>query len=347
MDLSLEDYQDLTVKTFRDFFGRHATSTRVRETECTGHDSGLWTKFAGLGGPTLSLPEPAGGGGNLLDATLVGIESGRHVAPIPYAEAVVGLRLAAAAGVSLADVGGDDEPVVFAVADEGAEINGAGITARLPYARGAGDAAAALVAIGPGRLALVDLRAPGVVVERLSNLGRLSLARVDLNAAPVAWSRSDVADVCSRAVCELRLLRAAELVGAGRQALALGLDHIQTRHQFGRAIGSFQAIQHRMVDRLTAMDAAELLVLRAASHDADPDPNQLRYYSAIALLQSAQAAELAAKEALQFFGGYGFTLEYDIHLFLRFTKALSVLARDPRLVEDSLPLRIQNQSKDR
>lgn len=136
-------------------------------------------------------------------------------------------------------------------------------------------------------------------------------------------------------------------MGAGRQALALTLEHLQTRHQFGRPIGSFQAIQHRMVDRLTAVDAAELLVLRAASYDAEQDADQLRYYSALALLQSAEAAELAAKEGLQFFGGYGFTLEYDIHLFLRFAKALSILAKDPDLVDDSLPLRIQSPSKER
>jgi alkylation response protein AidB-like acyl-CoA dehydrogenase len=347
VDLNLEEYQDLTVKTFRDFFGRHATTERVRETEDQGYDPELWSKFVGIGGSTLSLPEPAGGGGNLIDAALVGIECGRHVAPIPYAESVAGLRLAEAAGAPLADLGADVLPVVVAIAAEGTTISDGRITGTLPFARGAGAAAAALVLVGADQIALVDLRAPGVSVEHLPNVGRLSLAQVSLGAAPLIWSRSGAGTQCARAVHELRLLRAAELVGAGRQALALALDHIQTRHQFGRAIGSFQAIQHRMVDRLTAVDGAELLVLRAASYDRDPDPEQLRYYSAIALVQSAPSAELAAKEALQFFGGYGFTLEYDIHLFLRFSKALSVLARDARLVEDSLPVRIQNRSKNR
>lgn len=344
MDLSLDDYQDLTVKTFRDFFGRHATSTRVRETEDAGHDAGLWNRFAEMGGPTLSLPEPVGGGGSLLDAALVGIESGRCVAPIPYAEAVVGRRLAEAAGAPVHDLGCGDAPVVAAGAAKGAVLSEGQIMATLPFARGAGVAAAALVLLGAGELALIDLRGPGVAADHLSNVGRLSLAQVDLRAAPVFWRRDDAAAASERAVHELRLLRAAELVGAGRQALALALDHIQTRQQFGRPIGSFQAIQHRMVDRLTAVDAAELLVYRAASYESDPEPHHLRYYSAIALLQSAQAAELAAKEALQFFGGYGFTLEYDIHLFLRFAKALAVLARDPALLADSLPIRVQARS---
>ncbi|WP_019873044.1 acyl-CoA dehydrogenase family protein [Sporichthya polymorpha] len=346
MDLSLEDYQDLTVKTFRDFFARHATPNRVRETEGSGHDADLWKKFTDLGGATLSVSEPGGGGGNLLDAALVGIEAGRSVAPIPYAEAVAALRLADAAGLSLGDFALGDEPVVVATASPGGAFSGGRLTAPAPYARGGSVAVAALVAIGE-ELALIDFRAPEVTVQPLANVGRLSLGRVECAAAPVLWSRPDAAALVRRSVHELRLLRAAELVGAGRQALALTLEHLQTRHQFGRPIGSFQAIQHRMVDRLTAVDAAELLVLRAASYDAEQDADQLRYYSALALLQSAEAAELAAKEGLQFFGGYGFTLEYDIHLFLRFAKALSILAKDPDLVDDSLPLRIQSPSKER
>jgi len=76
--------------------------------------------------------------------------------------------------------------------------------------------------------------------------------------------------------------------------------------------------------------------LRAASHAEDENPDGFLFASAVALLRAADAAELAAKEALQFFGGYGFTLEYDVHLYLRFVKTLVVLARDPALVDDAL-----------
>lgn len=337
MDLDLEDYQDLTVKTFRDFFAKQATSQDVRNAEDTGHDPGLWKRFSDLGGLTLSLAEPVGGGGNLLDAALVGVESGRRVAPLPYAEAVVGLRLLSLAGVELPAGVAVDDVVIASVAEPGAVREGSSLTAVLPWARGGAVAALAVVVVGD-EVVLVDLRGGEVLREHLPNLGRLSLARVTLTGAPVLWSGGAADQLARRACYELRLLHASELVGAGRQALALAMEHLVTRRQFGRPIGSFQAIQHRMVDRLTAVDAAELLLLRAASYESDLD--RLGYFSAVALEQSSQAAELAAKEGLQFFGGYGFTLEYDIHLYLRFAKALAVLARDPRVSEDALPRRV-------
>jgi alkylation response protein AidB-like acyl-CoA dehydrogenase len=186
-------------------------------------------------------------------------------------------------------------------------------------------------------LALVDLEGPGVARQPLSNLACFPMAEIVLDGAPAAglWFSGD--DERSRTRAEARVLAAAELAGAGRQALQLALDHVIDRRQFDRPIASFQAIQHRLADRHTALEAAELLVLRAASHGADDHVERFGFASAVALLRAAEAAELAAKEALQFHGGYGFTLEYDVHLYLRYAKSLAVLARDPGLVDDALP----------
>src|SRR5581483_11770694 len=103
MDLHLSDYQQLMVDSFREFLTRQATPDAVRAAEKTaGHDAALWGRFVDLGGHVLSLPEPAGGGGGtLLDAVLVGMECGRRVAPIPYADVVAALRLVAAASGAL------------------------------------------------------------------------------------------------------------------------------------------------------------------------------------------------------------------------------------------------------
>lgn len=341
MDLDLVEYQELMVKTFGDFFARNASAEAVRSAEGTnGFDAQLWRHFVELGGPSLSIQEDAGGGGGtLVDAALVGIESGRRLAPMPYAEAVTALRLlAGVAGSSLLTV---LDPTELAVYVPEASLSWRAddtLDGFAPWVRGGGVARFAVFVVD-GRVALVDMTDSCVELSVLDNLGKLPLAMIRLTGATPMATFDLVPGLEERATSELRLLQAAELTGAGLQALALGLEYVRERKQFDRAIGSFQAIQHRLADRVTALDAAELLVSRAASYGDEPE--MLRYYSSVALLQACEAAELAAKESLQFFGGYGFMLEYDIHLYLRFVKSLSVLACHSSVVEDALPARLR------
>jgi alkylation response protein AidB-like acyl-CoA dehydrogenase len=92
---ALLDYQAMVVDSFRAFFAKECPATRVRHADSTGgFDEELWARFGELGGPLVSVPEPQGGGGSLLDAVLVGLEVGRSLAPIAYADAVAALRLA-------------------------------------------------------------------------------------------------------------------------------------------------------------------------------------------------------------------------------------------------------------
>lgn len=344
MDLEPTDYQRLMVDTFRAFFGKESTADAVRAADKTGgHDAALWAGFSALGGPLLSLPEGAGGGGgSLLDAALVGIEAGRRLAPIAYADTVVAARtVVRASGTSWTDLPVGEAPAGWAPAWTGdVTVTGGRLHGRLRWSRAGATAAWLVVDLGE-QLALVDLDGGGVTRRALPNLGCFPMAELHFDGAPAAgvWPFTRPGRIA--AVAEARVLNAAELTGAGRQALELARLHVLDRRQFDRPIASFQAIQHRLADRHTALEAAELLVLRAASHAADPDGVTAgqRFSSAVAFLRARESGELAAKEALQFFGGYGFTLEYDIHLYLRFAKALSVLAHDPALVDDALPRR--------
>ena len=214
---------------------------------------------------------------------------------------------------------------------------GAGrLRGRLRWTRAGATAAWLVVDLGP-QVALVNLDGDGVARRPSPNLGCFPMAEIHFDDAPVAGLWLCTEDDRYRTTAEARVLNGAELTGAGRQALELARDHVLNRRQFDRPIGAFQAIQHRLADRHTALEAAELLMLRAASHGGDDDSGPFRFASAVALLRAVEAAELAAKEALQFFGGYGFTLEYDVHLYLRYAKTLGVLARDPALVDDALP----------
>jgi alkylation response protein AidB-like acyl-CoA dehydrogenase len=336
MDFDLTDYRLLMVQSFATFLANECRPARVRAADDTGgYDEELWSRFVDLGGPTVSLAERHGGGGDLIDAVLVGFECGRRVAPIGYADAVGAIRLMAtvsdrprATGL----IGG--APITLAPGwATRARISGDRIDGSVGWTRN-GAVASWLLIPADGQLALVDLGAPGARREPQANLGRFPMAGIHLDEAEIVecWPADEIK--IRQSLYEHRLLCAAELIGAGRQALALAVAHVLERRQFDQAIGSFQAVQHRLADRHTALDGAELLALRAAAHGDDLDA--LRWYSALVTLRAADAAELAAKESLQFFGGYGFTLEYDVHLYLRFAKSLSVLANDPWVVDDAL-----------
>lgn len=122
----------------------------------------------------------------------------------------------------------------------------------------------------------------------------------------------------------VRLLAAARAVGAAEGVLQLGVAYATERHQFGRPIGAFQAVAHRLADAATAVDGAALAVRKAAwvaapeqGGDGAPDPT----FAAIARSAAEDAAEAAAAATHQVMGGYGFTVEEDCQLFSRRTRA--------------------------
>ncbi|MEV6686013.1 acyl-CoA dehydrogenase family protein [Streptomyces sp. NPDC051130] len=103
-------------------------------------------------------------------------------------------------------------------------------------------------------------------------------------------------------------LLAAEAVGAAGQALARTVEYVRQREQFGRAVGSFQAVKHRLADLYVQVQAA-----RSAAYYAAWDPDQ----GGLALAQALEALRLTAAEAIQLHGGIGFTWEHDAHLYFK------------------------------
>jgi alkylation response protein AidB-like acyl-CoA dehydrogenase len=122
----------------------------------------------------------------------------------------------------------------------------------------------------------------------------------------------------------VRLLGAARSVGAAEGALALAVSYVRERHQFGRPVGSFQAVAHRLADVAVAVDGAGLAVRKAAwtarveqGGDGAPDDT----FAAIARAVAEDAAERAVSSCHQVMGGYGFSVEEDCQLFSRRTRA--------------------------
>ena len=128
---------------------------------------------------------------------------------------------------------------------------------------------------------------------------------------------------------EWMLLMAGALDGLRRAALDIGVDYVKQRWAFGVPIGWFQAIQHRLADVATAGEGAQLLLYEAAwTRD-----EQLLDADALAamafLFQADIALRTVAAESLQFHGGYGYTVEYDIQLYFRRAKAWPLAIGDP------------------
>ncbi|MGH9138606.1 MAG: acyl-CoA dehydrogenase family protein [Acidimicrobiales bacterium] len=196
---------------------------------------------------------------------------------------------------------------------------------------------AALVAVGVGDHVWAEREwAPAVGLDAafVDPEGRLMGARLgdsqrsvagDLVARvqPTGKVLAPIGDA-DRARRLVRLLAAARAVGAAEGALAIGVGYAKERQQFGRPIGAFQAVAHRLADAAIAVDGAALAVRKAAwvsrveqGGDGAPDST----FAAIARWAAEDAAEAAVAATHQVMGGYGFTVEYDCQLYSRRTRA--------------------------
>jgi alkylation response protein AidB-like acyl-CoA dehydrogenase len=326
VDLSLSDDQVSVRAAFAEFFEKEATLERVRAAEPLGFDQDLWAKLAGTGAVAMGLPEEAGGGGaSRLDLVLVAEQYGRRLAPVPFPEA-------AAAGRVLAEAGGTD--LLAGVAD-GSTVPTIALS---PPAHGrlrlvpAGAIAEVVVALdGDSLVALRREPRRRPHVEPSPNFGSSPLADWPLGDGErvVLASGPEAARLYDDGVSEWKLLTAAALGGLRSAALELGVSYVKARKAFGVIIGSFQAVQHRLADVVVAGDGAQLLIHEAAWARDSAQPNAAALAS-MAFLFAADCAFRTTRECLQFHGGYGFTLEYDIQLYFRRAKAWPLALGDPR-----------------
>ncbi|WP_405424638.1 acyl-CoA dehydrogenase family protein [Streptomyces erythrochromogenes] len=170
-------------------------------------------------------------------------------------------------------------------------------------------------------LFLVREDAPGLVRSRQSVLDETRpQARIQLRDVPAellgnpdgegagAGRDADVLGALAATGRTASAVLAAEAVGAAGQALARTVEYVRQREQFGRAIGSFQAVKHRLADLYVQVQAA-----RSAAYYAAWDPEQ----GGLALAQALEALRMAAGEAIQLHGGIGFTWEHDAHLYFK------------------------------
>ncbi|MEU3716002.1 acyl-CoA dehydrogenase family protein [Streptomyces californicus] len=163
------------------------------------------------------------------------------------------------------------------------------------------------------QLFLVPGDAPGVVRTRLTALDETRpLARVELREAPAellgADGTADAAGALAATGRTVAALLAAEAVGTAASALERTVEYVKTREQFGRPVGSFQAVKHRIADLYVRVEAA-----RSAAYHAARDPEA----GPLALAQALEAARITTGEAIQLHGGIGFTWEHVAHRYFK------------------------------
>lgn len=320
-DWSLTEEQQELRDAARQFFDRECPLDRVRAADVDGFDANLWGQVCGLDLQAIGLPEAHGGvGGDLVDLALVVEERGRTIAPVPLVEQVVVLR-------ALANIGAPDRV-------PGAR-DGSSIVTFAPL--GQRGSAAVLVGYAPVATAVLGVRDDTVVLARpdarssVQSLGGLPLGWVDLaDAGSEVLASGAVAKGCfSHALAEWKVLTAASLVGLARGALDLAVAYANERVAFGVPIGTFQALSHPLADVLTAIEGARRLVWRAAWYlDHDPDAAGLQL--ATAWLHAVETANRASSIGIHTQGGFGFTLESDLHLYFRRAKTWALVAGDPQ-----------------
>jgi alkylation response protein AidB-like acyl-CoA dehydrogenase len=167
------------------------------------------------------------------------------------------------------------------------------------------------------------------------------LARLDFDAVPATLVGTDGegGSVLSRTLDIAAIAQAAEQLGGAQRALDMAVEYAKVRHQFGRPIGSFQAIKHRCADLLLEVESLRSAVVYAAAAVAE-DSGEI---PAVAALVKAYASDVyfhVAAENIQIHGGIGFTWEHDAHLYFKRAKASELFLGDANLHRERLATRI-------
>ncbi|WP_241684137.1 acyl-CoA dehydrogenase family protein [Actinomadura sp. J1-007] len=301
-----------------------------------GYDPAVWARMAGeLGLQGLAVPEEHGGAGfGVRELAVVFEEMGRALVCSPYLATVA---LAATALSACGDGGArrDLLPGIASGETIATLVDGASLTAR--EEGGAWTLSGAETYVLDGHVAGLVLAAVpyggetalfAVDADAAAESGALArtvlptvdqtrrLARLVLTDVPARRIAGDAADAVQRAYDVAAVALAAEQLGGAQRTLDMTVEYAKVRRQFGRPIGSFQAVKHRCADMFVQVESARSAVLNAAAV-ADEAPGELPAAAALAKAYCSDAYAGVAGEGIQIHGGIGFTWEHDAHLYFK------------------------------
>lgn len=341
MELLLNDEQTMLRDSAATFTERRGGADRLRQQRDTDTkiDRAIWAQAAEAGWLAILASESAGGLGlGLTELCLVSEELGKGLVPEPVAAAAAVARALGTSETAEALISGekiilpalmegarsigDEAPAVTAAPDGGA-VSLDGVKTGIPCPDDAdGFLVSAAGADGPV-LAVVnreDTETQAAPTLDGATLGALTLNGV--RASAVAGANEAPAAIAAL-LDALHLTNAAELLGVMETAQDITVEYLKTREQFDKPIGSFQALQHKAVDNLAAIEMCRSLIYQAA-RALDGGGGSPGLASA-ALSKAATSALDVCKSAVQMHGGIGFTDEHDIGLYLK--RAVVLTAR--------------------
>ena len=284
-------------------------------------DASLWKKLAvEVGVAALAIPDEFGGSGSgLLELSVVMEEIGSELAVVPLL-ASTGIAAAALAAlgdtVDLPDIASGEKIATCALGTS-VEVGEDGrLHGSIDIVLDAANADILVLQTADGQFHVVDMSAVEVVPLRVSDLTRC-VSAVHLEAAlsrPLATQ--DPEAVATALGDRINLLLASEQLGSMRKCIGISVEYAKMRHQFGRPIGSFQAVKHRLADMYATAQMATVLV-REAQRAADQDPDTFGLAAAAARVFCDRAGQEVAQGTIQVHGGIGFTWEHVAHLYFK------------------------------
>jgi len=355
MDFGLSDEQELLQRTARDFLARECPTALVREVARSedGFSRSLHEKMAAMGWTGLVIPEAYGGLGlQMLDLAALCEELGRVVMPGPFLSSSVLATLALMLAGSSAQrkewlprLASGEAIGTLALLEESDRLDAAGVSARCSKSRNGfrlsgtklfvTDAQAAdffVTAVrSRGRdengvcLFLVPGGARGVSVKPLESIDltrrfcEVDLDAVELPASALLADESKGWKVVSRVLDAACVVLAADSLGGAQRALEMSVEYAKVREQFGRPIGSFQAVKHICAEMLSEIEPARSLVWYAA-YAYDREPRNAARAAAMAKARLSDVYSRTTNRAVQIHGGIGFTWEHDMHLWFKRAK---------------------------
>jgi alkylation response protein AidB-like acyl-CoA dehydrogenase len=364
MDFGFSEEQEMLRKSARDFLAKECPMTYVRQMmeDDRGFRDEPWRKMAELGWMGLILPETHGGSGlDFVDMVVVLEEMGRVVLPGPFFSTVILGGVALLEGGSAAQkekllprVAAGEARITLAQLEPNARWDADGIQLEAKSAKGGyrltgtklfvPDAHTADLLIVAGRalgskgaegvsLFLVDAKAAGIkttllkTMDQTRKLCEVELKDVSVAADDVLGTAGDGWKLLDRIVDRGKVGMSAEMCGGAQRVLEMSVEYAKVREQFGRPIGSFQAIQHKCANMLVEVESSKSATYYAAWAVANDVPDA-PLAAAMAKAYCSDAYRHTAGEGIQIHGGIGFTWEHDMHIYFKRAKSSEVTFGD-------------------
>ncbi|HEY1875470.1 MAG TPA: acyl-CoA dehydrogenase family protein [Steroidobacteraceae bacterium] len=365
MQFAHSEEQQLIRESVRTLLSERAGSAQLRATldQPGGYDRQLWSTMGELGWTGLAIPQAYGGAGlGWVELCILQEEQGRWLVPSPFfATCALATPLIAACGdeaqrasllrqiasgsmrVGCALVGTDGRPPCDGVAavleSRGADFSVTGVSDFVIH----GDSADLLLVLArtPGSqgrdgigVAVIPAATPGVTVhphvmlDLTRPMARVEFAGVVVGRDQLLGEPGTAGRAVEEALGLARIALASEALGGAERLLEMTTAYAKERVQFGRPIGTFQAIKHRLADMMIAVEAARSAAWYAASV-ADERREELAEAAAIAKSYCCDAFFDCAANAIQLHGGIGFTWEHDVHLYFKRARATATLLGSP------------------